>query len=249
MIWGFTYNGTHSSNLGVRVKSIRGRGFLSEVESRLMETATMNGSHYFGYRFKSRPITVEISLYAASLEAFRSKFRQLADWLNPRGGPKEMTFDDEQDKKYGSVITGLADPDEVYDKRTFHLTFICPDPLLYSRTESISSFSGDIVTIDNQGNEPSFPKFIVTFSDSADFLRVEKNAEEYVNINRSFAASDEVIIDHATGKITLNGTENILNTMDLDSDFFSLDPGSNTFYIAPSSVLNSYVSYVERWNA
>ncbi|MCM3241590.1 phage tail family protein [Cytobacillus oceanisediminis] len=247
MAWGFTYNGIHSTEKGLRIANIAGRDTLPDIESRTAQTTSKHGVHYFGYRFQERRIRVEIALYGSSLPNFRSKIRDLAAWLNPNNGPSELIFDDEPDKKYYSVVTENTDFEGIFAKRVAEIEFLCPDPFAYSITESSATISNGSATIKNTGTAEAFPIITVDFSASATEIKIEKNSNEFIRIVRNFVAGDEVVIDCQVGTITYNGTTSLITALDIYSDFFSLDPGDTTLTFTPAGVSAVSLVYVRRW--
>lgn len=247
MSWGFSFNGIHSTSKGIRISNIQGRDTLPEIESRTTQAPSKNGVHYFGYRFMERRITVEINLFGASLSEYRTKIRDLAVWLNPNNGPQELIFDDETDKKYYAVVTENTDFEGIFAKRVAEIEFLCPDPFAYSIIESSATISNDFATINNTGTAEAFPIITVDFSASATELKIGKNSNEFLRIVRNFVAGDEVVIDFQVGTITYNGTTNLMTALDINSDFFSLDPGDTTLTVTPAGVSAVSLVYVRRW--
>ncbi|WP_256816525.1 distal tail protein Dit [Cytobacillus sp. Bac17] len=247
MSWGFSFNGTHSTSKGIRITNIQGRDTLPEIESRTAQAPSKNGVHYFGYRFMERRITVEINLFGTSLFDYRNKIRDLAVWLNPNNGPQELIFDDETDKKYYAVVTENTDFEGIFAKQVAEIEFLCPDPFAYSITESSATNSNDFATINNTGTAEAFPIITVDFSATATELKIEKNSNEFLRIVRNFVAGDEVVIDCQVGTITYNGTTNLITALDINSDFFSLDPGDTTLTVTPAGVSTVSLVYVRRW--
>ncbi|MGM0775442.1 MAG: distal tail protein Dit [Bacillota bacterium] len=247
MSWGFFFKGIHSTSKEIRILNIQGRDTLPDIESRTVQTASKHGVHYFGYRFQERRIRVRMTLNGSSLSNFRSKIRDIATWLNPHDGPQELIFDDEPDKKYYAVATDNSDFEGMCVKRVAEIEFLCPDPFAYSITESSATISNDSATINNTGTAEAFPIIRVDFSASATELKIEKNSKEFLRIVRNFVAGDEVVIDCQVGTITYNGSTNLITALDINSDFFSLDPGDTTLTVKPAGVSAVSLVYVRRW--
>lgn len=70
------------------------------------------------------------------------------------------------------------------------------------------------------------------------------NGSEFVAIQRSLATGDKVKIDNEHGTITLNGTTDIISSLDIDSDFFAIKSGSSTLTVGGG---NGTVRYTKRW--
>jgi predicted phage tail component-like protein len=247
MVWGFTYDGISSASKNIEVLNVKGRGIMPEVESKTMDIASKHGSHYYGHRYRSRKIEIDIVLQGTSMDDFRAKVRDLASWLNPEGAPYNLIFDDETDKQYKAVLTNETDFEQFvkWGKGTLH--FLCPDPFAYDTTNTVANFNNDSVTVNNTGTFKTFPIFTVTFSAAANELKIEKNANEFIRIIRNFVQSDQVVIDCEKGNITLNGNTNLLSSLDIDSEFFALDVGNNIINITPTGVSTASISFTKRW--
>ncbi|MCM3705312.1 phage tail family protein [Cytobacillus firmus] len=70
------------------------------------------------------------------------------------------------------------------------------------------------------------------------------NGDEFIAIQRSLATGDKVKIDNERGTITLNGTTDIISSLDIDSDFFAIKSGSSTLTVGGG---NGTVRYTKRW--
>lgn len=247
MAWGLSFGGTHSTTKGLKFSNIAGRGILPEIDSKTILLPSKHGLHYFGYRFQEKRITATMRLLKGSLSDFRTSARDLAAWLDPRNGPKELIFDDEPDKKYFAVVTGNTDFEGLFIKKVAEIEFLCPDPFAYSTTENSSVFSDDAATVINTGTEETFPIFTINFSASASEIKISKDADTYIRIKRNFVANDEVQINCEEGTIVLSGVTNLIPSLDIESEFFSLDPGTSNLTISPAGVAAARLVYVRRW--
>ncbi|MCM3090204.1 MULTISPECIES: distal tail protein Dit [unclassified Cytobacillus] len=247
MTWGLKYRGSHSSTRGLTIANIEGRDTLPVIDSKTAAAGTKHGTYYFGYRLEEKRIIVTISLFRDSLANFRSAIRDLAAWLDPRNGPGELIFDDEPDKKYFAVVTGNTDFEGIFAKRTAEIEFLCSDPFAYSITESSATISNDSSTIYNPGTAEAFPIITVDFLASATELKIEKSTNEFIRIVRDFVAGDEVVINCQVGTITYNGISSLITALDINSNFFSLNPGDTTLTVTPKRVSAISLVYVRRW--
>lgn len=243
--WGFTYKGIHSSTKGLEIVDIKGRTIMPGVNSKNFTVPSMHGQHYFGFRYDKRELDVTVLLNSTSINTFRDSNRDLAIWLNPLAGLSDLIFDDEPTKKYKAVVTNTQDWNQTKAWGTSEIRFICPDPFAYSTTPRTQTSSSGSFVVNNGGAVEVAPKFTFTLTSSAAQLKVAIGTL-YVNLITSFAISDVVIVDCETGLITKNGTD-IRNTMDILSDFPSLQPGNNTVTLTPSTGKSTTVDFTERW--
>ncbi|USK43530.1 distal tail protein Dit [Cytobacillus oceanisediminis] len=70
------------------------------------------------------------------------------------------------------------------------------------------------------------------------------NGEEFIAITRTFTSGDEITIDHQAGTVTLNGVTDIITGLDIESDFFPLQPGQNDLTVGGGT---GTVTYTKRW--
>lgn len=244
-VWGFTFNGVHSSTMGLEIIDVQGRSILPGVVSKNFTVPAMHGQHYFGFRFDKRELDVTVLLDSNSLTNFRDNNRDLATWLNPLNGISDLIFDDEPTKKYKAVVTNTQDWNQTRNWGTSEIRFICPDPFAYSTTPKNQSSSAGTFVVNNAGIVETSPKFTFTLTSSAAQLKIEINGL-FVNLITNLAINDVVVVDCETGLITKNGTD-IRNTMDIMSDFPVLQPGNNTVNLTPATGKNTTVQFTERW--
>ncbi|WIF94312.1 distal tail protein Dit [Caminicella sporogenes] len=93
---GFTFNGKHSSEFGLIMKSIN-RSLLPQ--RRITEEVVINrhSSYKFENGYSDRIIQIQCSLADRDIGLRRQKLREIAGWLSIEG---QLIFDDEPDKYY-----------------------------------------------------------------------------------------------------------------------------------------------------
>lgn len=103
---GFTFNGVHSSELGI-VRTSNGSRFdenlLPTIQDKTVQVPGGDGTYYFGSYYTQRPITIQFafdSLGYEQLERLRTHF----------GDKKihELVFDEAPYKAYNAKVTGTA---------------------------------------------------------------------------------------------------------------------------------------------
>ncbi|MBU8768706.1 distal tail protein Dit [Cytobacillus oceanisediminis] len=70
------------------------------------------------------------------------------------------------------------------------------------------------------------------------------NGDEFIALTRTFTTGDKIKIDNQVGTVMLNGTTDIITSLDMESDFFSIKPGENTL---ESGGGTGTVTYTKRW--
>lgn len=112
---------------------------------------------------------------------------------------------------------------------TFNLTF--------------GTSSGGSFQMDNTGAYMTAPFFTITGPVSYPIISNQSTGEQ-IKLNLVLAAGDKLAIDCQSGTVTLNGTANRNNTVDITTTFFGLTPGTNTigFASADSTAVTSQLT-------
>jgi phage-related protein len=103
----------------------------------------------------------------------------------------------------------------------------------------------NVATITNNGTAKVFPVLTANFSGSATYFKVMKGTRQ-VYIAKSFSVGDVLIIDNAKALVTANILR-VMDTVDLTSTFFSLDPGGTVITFAPNANATVRVDFKEKW--
>lgn len=236
----FTFDGISSSGLLIDNKVIH--SVLPPVRARLLQVPGRPGAFDFGAGLGAREIEVEVTIVGSSQADLRTKVRRIAEWLYHEE-LKPLVFADEPDKTYYARCDGATDLDEIVNVGRGSIKFVCPDPLAYGTAMSqVITGNPNVV---NLGTYQAFPKITATFSVSAPYFKV-MNGTKSVLVNRSFAAGDVLVLDHQKNLVTVNGSR-VMASLDLSSEFFALETGSNGLTVEPPSVASTTVDWTERW--
>jgi predicted phage tail component-like protein len=159
-----------------------------------------HGEYYTGRKYGPRVITVDYLIEAPSQEEMYICIDALAWWLD-QDGPAPLILDDAPDRLFYAIVKDNTDYDTLLIYGYGQLTFICPDPFAYSTIEkSIVPDEDGIFTFENEGTAETFPRFKVTFNNSATFV--------------SFTSPDGIILignPNEPDKIVLPKTQYVLN--------------------------------------
>lgn len=242
MLYGFTYNGQHSSDIGLIMRS-RNRALLPVARDTFKEIPGREGSYLFPGTFQDRFIQLDCWLREASLIALKVKARQIAAWLHTADWAP-LTFDDEPDKYYRAKIADQVDLTQIAGLGRFAVSFRCL-PLAYG-TEVTEIFVNDLVVVNNLGTCEALPVFTVTFTDTAAEWKVQQGSR-YIRVVRAFTAGDILTVNCETGAVLVNGVRALANLDWQNSKFFTLTPGVSGLQITPALVCTATVTITPRW--
>lgn len=138
----------------------------------------------------------------------------------------------------------------------FQISMVAPDPRLYvvgqQTTGAISrpsgggfvlpvilpitfgSSSGGSGSATNTGNVPTYPILTLRGQLTNPYVLNSANGG-LVQLNRTIASGETVVIDMGNKTVTLNGSTSLLNTRTSDSTWWSLNPGVNPISFSTGS--------------
>lgn len=244
MNMGFTYNDITSKSMGIKahLTSWQLSGSLTNY------TTTIPGKYGvsdFGADYGSREITVSCNIYPkSSFNALVLVLDDLAAWLDPVEGLKELIFDDVPDRYFMARLNDKVDCERlICCAGEFDLTFFCPDPFGYAvEDESFSITEEGETTITRElGNIESNPIYRLTGAiteSSTNYITIATNGEELTIVNAELDEDEALVID--SEKMTAyvedeNGDilRNALPYLD-EINFPKLSVGDNTIDIESS---------------
>lgn len=236
----FTFNGV-SSTVHLVENNVY-HNILPPLAFRSLAVPGRAGVYDFGVGLGAREIAVDVTVKGSSQADLRSKVRAIASWLY-QDSLKPLVFSDEPDKTYYARIAGNTDLEQIVWVGQGTITFVCPDPYAEGATRSQPISSG--ATITNNGTAKVFPVFTVNFSGSASYFKVVKGTQQ-IYIAKSFSVGDVLVIDNAKALVISNSLR-IMNTVDLSSTFFPLEPGVTVVTFAPTVNASVRVDFKEKW--
>lgn len=148
------------------------RALLPNRQNYSKEVSALHGSHFTGFKYSERIITLEIAILENTKEKYALAVSALAEKLDVKT-PSQLIIDDEPYKCYYAVLDGSTDLSKIAQSATANLTFICHDPLAFSTywNSYIPNEKG-IFTLENYGNADTLPLIDVQFSSPGCFVQV-----------------------------------------------------------------------------
>jgi predicted phage tail component-like protein len=236
-----TFNGV-SSDAYPYLKILKvGHSVLPSSNISMVDVAGRAGSYFVYKRLGTRTIEVEVAIVGTSQSYFRSKVRELADWLDV-DKPTALSFSEDPTISYYAIVDGDTSIDQILAIGTGTIKFICPDPFAYGASRTVSLVTGPN-TVTYNGTADAYPVMTVTFSSAQTSFEVS-NGTEKIHIDADLATTSTLVIDFSLGKITINDVLN-MQTLSLDSDFFPLKKGTNTLTVSAGA--NVSMTYNERF--
>ena len=199
---GFTYNGTHSSDLGI-VRTSDGSRFnenlLPTMQDKTVQIPGGDGTYYFGSYYTQKPFSIPFAFDGLTEEEFQN--------LKCHFGDKkvhDLIFDEKPDKIYRAKVTGTAtikhipfdeDGTTVY-KGEGTIQFTCYEPFARAATPSIGGV--------NNGDRPAPFKIVLSGNDSVKRIFV---AEREINWEK-LPSGVQAELDTKIGVAKITGSNN-----------------------------------------
>ena len=248
---GFTFNGRHSSELGI-IRTSDGSRYNSELLPSFNDNTVAvpggDGTYYFGSYYNQKPFPIQF----ATDELDEAQFRQLRQWLGDKG-IHDLIFDEAPYKVYSAKIAAVPNFnyicfDEGTDHRTYKgegtIQFVCYYPFarcehkylddvyysIYTVTSDTSPQQGKVYYTKVEG-EDVYVRFVEdTFSTGPYYERSPKfdNEEEWAIAS---GLSSESPIFSPTGVTTTLDINNV-GDLDMDINIKTTSTGTLTFSLS-----------------
>lgn len=173
---------------------------------------------------------------ATSLSALR---HGLYAWIAaPLGGELVLPSDPELTYR-DAVCTGVANWDSLFEDGSCELEFTCYDPIAYGNENTTVDTSFEV-----SGTWNTWLVVDCTAVASSLVSVEETYSGRFVTVRRDFSGGEHVHMDFERERVTVNGSDAAID-LDLDSDFFALEPG--WVELSFSGCSDHTVTFRERW--
>lgn len=243
-MYGFTFNDQHSDDFHLIMRSVN-RQLLPGNNDAYATIPGRDGGILFASGLKNRTISLKCAIKGSNLEDLRKKARDVAAWLYTKDFTA-LSFDDETDLHYKAKVASPIDFDNLTKTLgIFDLNFEC-EPFAYA-AEDDQDFANDAAVVVNAGNVIAYPRFVVTFTDSAIEWKVMLGGAKYIRVINNFVANDVLEVNCITGAILLNDTRS-MSLLDWEnSNLFGLETGENTMAITPTGKCTTKIYWKPRY--
>lgn len=202
---GFIYNGISSQSMKIKARLTSWQASPS-LRNSFVSIPGKYGTADFGSDSTERIITVRCNVYPQqSFAALVLKLDDIAEWLNPAHGAKQLIFDDVPDRYFTARLSESVDCERlIMSAGSFDLKFVCPDPHAYALTDE----SYTLITVGShevrrlKGNTDSEPVYLlkgIIPSGTSSYVSLVTNNEQ-LRIIGPLLANETLVID--TGKVT-----------------------------------------------
>lgn len=240
---GFSYNDTASVDMGIRARltswQVCGamRNYTASIPGR-------SGIADFGADFDYREIKVSCSIPPKrSISALVTTLNDIALWLNPTDGLRQLVFDDIPDRYFMARLREKIDCERllVRSAGSFDLTFFCPDPFAYAVTDETYTITttGSHTVKRTKGNIVSNPIYriagVIT-SSASKYITITTNGSELKIVNAVLSSGETLVVDtdmmtayveDTNGNVLRNGLPYLS-----ELNFPTLSVGNNTVAVA-----------------
>lgn len=193
------------------------------------------GLHFGESTMGVRTLSMKLSLRADTANDFGvfRKWRQFTDLLI-KDEPKKLYIGDSQ--YINAMALSSSELERLGNRGVSTITFTAFDPYFYGDQHEIALRSGSNTVI-IQGSCPVYP--VITLTGCSGALNVQKTGTaDRVVTNSISSTSAKIVIDMERQRTTANGSYFPVNMQ--VTDYFELDPGSNTVTVSSGSGTLSY---------
>ena len=206
---GFVYNGINSKNMKIKAKLTRWQASPA-LRNSYEVVPGKAGVADFGCDISERIITISCSIYPQkSFEDLVGVLDDLAEWINPMNGLKQLVLEDIPNRYFYARLTEQVDCERLLRTAgAFELKFICPDPHAYALTDEQFTISSvgthEIQRITgNADSEPIYQLKGTISGSTSTYISITTNGEE-LRVVGALTADEALVIDSGlvTAKIT-----------------------------------------------
>lgn len=205
------------------------------------ETTTIkgrDGQYLYGATYKEREIEVQVRLTGYTDLGMRKQYERLNRLLFSRED-KKLVFGDDTERYYKAIFSKVKKPElEDANDTVIKLHFVCYDPFKYteSKTETTN-------TVTYNGDFPVEPILRLTTQESSEIRILHLETQKYIRLKATYVQGSNLLVNCETREITLNGNNELKNFDMVNSRYFKLQKGVNTFQVE-GATLNS-IEYKE----
>nr|DAY14790.1 MAG TPA: Receptor binding protein [Caudoviricetes sp.] len=205
------------------------------------ETSTIkgrDGQYLYGATYKEREIEIQVKLTGYTDIGMRKQYERLNRLLFSRQA-KKLVFGDDPGRYYKAIFSKVKKPElEDANDTVIKLHFICYDPFKYTepKTETTN-------TVTYNGDFPTEPILRLTTQEGTEIRILHLESQKYIRLKATYIQGSDLLVNCETREITLNGRNELMNFDMVNSRYFKLQKGVNTFQVE-GAVLNS-IEYKE----
>jgi predicted phage tail component-like protein len=237
---GFIYNGISSQSKNIKARLTNWQASPS-LRNSFVTVPGKPGVADFGSDIAEKTITVRCNIMPQyGFASLVSILDDLAEWLDPEKGLKQLVLDDVPDRYFTARLQTEVDCERlILAAGAFDLKFVCPDPFAYTLSDEsyIITATGANTVNRTKGNTDSLPVYSlkgIISAASTTYIQIQTN-DDVLKIVGSLAAGETLIIDSGlvTAKVVDAQGNTLRNGLPLlqELNFPVLHKGNNTVTI------------------
>jgi putative phage tail component, N-terminal domain protein len=205
------------------------------------ETATIkgrDGQYLYGATYKEREIEIQVRLTGNTDLGMRKQYERLNRLLFSRKA-KKLVFGDDSGRYYKAIFSKVKKPElEDANDTVIKLHFICYDPFKCTEPKTVTTS-----TVDYQGDFPTEPILKLTTEAGSEIRILHLETQKYIRLKATYIQGSNLLVNCETREIKLNDRNELMNFDMVNSRYFKLQKGVNTFQVE-GATLNS-IEYKE----
>lgn len=205
------------------------------------ETANIkgrDGQYLYGATYKEREIEIQVRLTGYTDLGMRKQYERLNRLLFSREA-KKLVFGDDAERYYKAIFSKVKKPElEDANDTVIKLHFICYDPFKYTEFKTVATNE-----VTYNGDFPTNPILRLTTKAGSEIRILHLETQKYIRLKATYVQGSNLIVNCETREITLNDRNELMNFDVVNSRYFKLQKGVNTFQVE-GAFLN-FIEYKE----
>jgi len=237
---GFLFGGVSSQSMNIKARLTNWQAS-PQLRNSFVTVPGKPGVADFGSDIAERVVTVRCNVYPQfQFSSLVGVLDDLAEWLNPDNGLKQLVLDDVPDRYFTARLQDAVDCERlVLSAGAFDLKFVCPDPFAYALTDETFDLTatGENTVTRAKGNTDSQPVYLlkaVIPPGAATYVTIATNDDE-LKVIGDLTDGETLVIDSGlmTAKVVDSTGETLRNGLPLlqELNFPVLRKGTNTVTI------------------
>ena len=208
-----SFNGVSASSLGL-VSHGRPQ-ILPQKNKSKISIPRRDGAFYFDDdTYSVRNVQCNFYLKSATNAAFETAVAVVAYWLTGSG---YLILSDATKRFSATVLNEIEFSQRTSTAGIFSVVFEC-QPFAEDVTALSEAITGSAIDFGTKAK--TYPQIVLTMTGAASYVQVSHvESGKYVRITDTLAGTEEIIIDCATGKVTIDDVLNV-DKVSIDSLFF-----------------------------
>ena len=152
---------------------------------------------------------------------------------------KKLVFGDDSGRYYKAIFSKVKKPElEDANDTVIKLHFVCYDPFKYTEPKTVTTNK-----ITYNGDFPTEPILRLTTQESYEIRILHLESQKYIRLISTYIQGSNLLVNCETREIKLNDRNELMNFDMVNSRYFKLQKGVNTFQVE-GATLNS-IEYKE----